>query len=313
MGKRTKLRLFGGIVLLFNIWLIGRYDLTGAPTILLTFGFALGYELLVVRPASIDDAQRVGRKHQHGQALLWAAIGAILSLFMAHPPANHLDPVDRFADRAVAMIVWAILGAIAFLVISFFRRPPAEATTATMVEERQPIVGGQQLAQFKVKPTRPKPKDVRDLQGYVSGQGKTGISLSIEDGRTIVGLAIGSPAQLAGLAVGDQIIAIDGQLCSTDYKANVLHLVGSQGTDVRVTVWRNEASQDYDLTRVQSPLQVHASPEPTEAPLSQTEEVLQLGITKDGDQFRYQAYLYDKIEDAIAFARIDRSRAFRCK
>lgn len=49
MKSSTKLRLFGGLVLLFNLWLIGHYDLRGIPVLLLTLGFAVGYEFLVVR------------------------------------------------------------------------------------------------------------------------------------------------------------------------------------------------------------------------------------------------------------------------
>ncbi len=52
MKKATKLRLIGGGVLVFNIWLIGYYNLEGIPMLLLTFSFAVGYEYLVVRPAS---------------------------------------------------------------------------------------------------------------------------------------------------------------------------------------------------------------------------------------------------------------------
>ena len=52
MKKTTKLRLIGGGVLLFNFWLIGHYNLASIPTLLLTFGFAGGYEYLVIRPAS---------------------------------------------------------------------------------------------------------------------------------------------------------------------------------------------------------------------------------------------------------------------
>jgi hypothetical protein len=52
MKKTTKLRLMGGGVLLFNLWLIGHYNLDGIPVLLLTIGFAGGYEYLVVRPAS---------------------------------------------------------------------------------------------------------------------------------------------------------------------------------------------------------------------------------------------------------------------
>lgn len=55
MKKSTKLRLFGGAVLLFNLWLIGHYNLEGLPVLLLTFGFAIGYEMLVVRTASKVD------------------------------------------------------------------------------------------------------------------------------------------------------------------------------------------------------------------------------------------------------------------
>ena len=51
MKKTTKLRLIGGAVLLFNLWLIGQYRLEGIPVLLLTIGFAVGYELLVVWPA----------------------------------------------------------------------------------------------------------------------------------------------------------------------------------------------------------------------------------------------------------------------
>lgn len=55
LEKKTKLRLIGGAILLFNLWLIGRYDLQGIPVLLLTFGFAFGYEYLVVRPATDDS------------------------------------------------------------------------------------------------------------------------------------------------------------------------------------------------------------------------------------------------------------------
>lgn len=46
------MRLFGAVVILFNLWLIGRYNLEGVAVLLLTFGFAIGYELMVVRPVA---------------------------------------------------------------------------------------------------------------------------------------------------------------------------------------------------------------------------------------------------------------------
>ena len=51
MKQTTKLRLFGGAVLLLNLWLIGAYALEGWLALVLTFGFAIAYEGLVVQPA----------------------------------------------------------------------------------------------------------------------------------------------------------------------------------------------------------------------------------------------------------------------
>ncbi len=51
MKKSTKLRLVGGAILLFNLWLVGRYNIQGPLVLVLTLGFAIAYELLVVRPA----------------------------------------------------------------------------------------------------------------------------------------------------------------------------------------------------------------------------------------------------------------------
>ena len=55
MKRTTKLRLFGGLILIFNLWLIGHYNLSGVPVLLLTVGFAVGYDFLVVRPVSKTD------------------------------------------------------------------------------------------------------------------------------------------------------------------------------------------------------------------------------------------------------------------
>jgi hypothetical protein len=52
MKATTKLRLVGGAILLFNLWVIGAYNIQGVPVLLLTFGFAIIFEWLVVRPAA---------------------------------------------------------------------------------------------------------------------------------------------------------------------------------------------------------------------------------------------------------------------
>lgn len=45
----TRLRWFGVVVLIFNLWLSGRYHITGFTLLVMTFGFAIGFELFVVR------------------------------------------------------------------------------------------------------------------------------------------------------------------------------------------------------------------------------------------------------------------------
>lgn len=51
MSKVAKLRIVGGLILLFNLWVIGENDIGGIPALLLTVGFVLAYESFVVSPA----------------------------------------------------------------------------------------------------------------------------------------------------------------------------------------------------------------------------------------------------------------------
>ncbi|MEO8391191.1 hypothetical protein [Polaromonas sp.] len=53
-GARN-LRILGASILLLNLWLIGRYNLTGITVLLLTFGFAIAFEFFVARPAAKRD------------------------------------------------------------------------------------------------------------------------------------------------------------------------------------------------------------------------------------------------------------------
>lgn len=54
MSTRAKLRGIGFLILLVNLWAIGRFDLGDVPTLLLTFGFAIAYEFGVVRGVPIE-------------------------------------------------------------------------------------------------------------------------------------------------------------------------------------------------------------------------------------------------------------------
>jgi len=53
----SRLRWFGAAVLILNLWLIGRYNITGPTVLVLTFGFAIGFELIVVRAATSSSAR----------------------------------------------------------------------------------------------------------------------------------------------------------------------------------------------------------------------------------------------------------------
>ena len=63
MKKKTKLRLFGGAILLMNLMIIGHYNLQGLAVLALTFGFAIGYEFFVVSSA-VDEKFESNRKHE---------------------------------------------------------------------------------------------------------------------------------------------------------------------------------------------------------------------------------------------------------
>jgi hypothetical protein len=51
MKRSTQLRWVGAIILLAILSLAGAYNITGAPLLLMTFGFAVLYEFALVRPA----------------------------------------------------------------------------------------------------------------------------------------------------------------------------------------------------------------------------------------------------------------------
>jgi hypothetical protein len=47
MKPATKLRWIGFGILLFNLWRIGNFGISGFPVLLLTFGFAAVFEIMV--------------------------------------------------------------------------------------------------------------------------------------------------------------------------------------------------------------------------------------------------------------------------
>lgn len=91
--------------------------------------------------------------------------------------------------------------------------------------------------------------EMDDLSALIADRGKTGLTISTADGRTVVGVSRGSSAEAAGILVGDRLIAINGELCEGSYKLIVLKLAGEPGTIVRVSVRRGDKAHNFELLR----------------------------------------------------------------
>ena len=108
LNKQTKLRLLGGLLLVFNLWLIGRYSLQGIFVLLLTFGFAAGYEYLVVRPFSAMNNENPIKLNKGWSRLLiiisivWVAyISAITTI-----EYNSINVFEQFEPNPPNYTFW---------------------------------------------------------------------------------------------------------------------------------------------------------------------------------------------------------------
>lgn len=88
-----------------------------------------------------------------------------------------------------------------------------------------------------------------DFAALTASQGKTGLSFSLADGRTVQAVDPGSAADGAGILPGDRLLLIDGQLCEGDYWATLSRIVGEPGTSVCLAVRRGKQRLDFDLRR----------------------------------------------------------------
>ena len=55
---KMQLRILGGIIILFNLWLIGHYQLEGLMILVLTAGVALFFEFVVVNILSCEKNKK---------------------------------------------------------------------------------------------------------------------------------------------------------------------------------------------------------------------------------------------------------------
>lgn len=66
---------------------------------------------------------------------------------------------------------------------------------------------------------------------------------------TIVAPMEGSPAEAAGLLAGDRVIAVDGQdMTGVDGNVVISYILGPAGTDVTLTIEREEEAEPFDVT-----------------------------------------------------------------
>ena len=76
-----------------------------------------------------------------------------------------------------------------------------------------------------------------------------GVTIAEKDGTVyVVDVLEESPAEEAGIKVGDIVAAVDGEKVNNSTKASNL-MVGENGTEVKVTVKRDDKTIDYDIIR----------------------------------------------------------------
>jgi len=98
-------------------------------------------------------------------------------------------------------------------------------------------------------------KNREGLSGTYVG---VGIQLEKRDGKAVVAAPIeGSPAEAAGVETGDVVVAVNGQsVRDADLSEIVDRVKGPEGTDVRLTILRDERPREFSLRReeIKSPV-----------------------------------------------------------
>ena len=98
----------------------------------------------------------------------------------------------------------------------------------------------------------------QNRQGLSGTYVGVGIQLEDKDGSAVVAAPIeGSPAEQAGVQTGDVIVAVNGEGVRNQEISRIAERVrGPEGTEVEITVLRNEEERDFTLERaeIQSPV-----------------------------------------------------------
>lgn len=122
MKKTTKLRLFGGCILLFNLWLAGNYNIQGAALLLLTFGFAFGYEIFVVRGNGEATKGDVFSEKWRGVCI--AAAAWVVSLFGLHVLFEHLG---LFVPKGLIALISVTVSILSYYIAKSHHSPTSSS------------------------------------------------------------------------------------------------------------------------------------------------------------------------------------------
>lgn len=55
---KKQLRIIGGVIILCNLWFIGNYQIEGVAILLMTFGVALLFELVLIKNFASDKIDK---------------------------------------------------------------------------------------------------------------------------------------------------------------------------------------------------------------------------------------------------------------
>lgn len=105
MKKKTQWRCYGGAIIIFNLWLIGQYNISGIAALLLTFGVAAMVEGLVAMlpaEASAESAPTPAVSRRKPSAIVIYGGGLLFAAMLAATVSNWLSQGHLPPEPAVA-------------------------------------------------------------------------------------------------------------------------------------------------------------------------------------------------------------------